>query len=249
MGIPGFPRCPLLGGPPAGCGASASGGVPVGCGASASGGAPESCGVPSRLRGAQQAAARPKIAAWEELATAREDPRPAHAREGSRRPLFRGRGGVSHGLGGVSRGLGGLRGSRDSATWGNAAGEPRRRATRGERSSQTAKSGPPGGPSCVRRGLGAATEGAGRASRPRACAGGWPPAENLRAQGFRQAEAFAPPPAGRHAAGALEVAGDPRPRPRCRCPRPPGLSPPARLGSPAAASAPQGSAGGASAGA
>ena len=124
-------------------------GVPAGCKAS-----PAAWG----LRAAR-AAGRPKIAAWEELATAREDPRPAHAREGPQKPFFRGLGGVSLGSGGVSCGSGGIRGNRDPATWGDAAGEPRRRATRGAGSSQTANYGPFGGVSCARRGAGCPLKG------------------------------------------------------------------------------------------
>ena len=112
-----------------------------------------------RAAGSLRVAGRPKTAASEELATAWEDSRPAHAREGSQRPVFRGLGGVSCGSGGVSCGLGGLRGRREPATWGNAASGPRRRATRGGGSSQTANYGPSGGSSCVRRG----------ASRRRVC--------------------------------------------------------------------------------
>ena len=97
-------------------------------------------------------AARSKTATREELATAWEDLGLVHAPGASRRPVFRGSGGVSHGLGGVSCGLGGIWEHRDPATWGNAAGEPRRRAARGGGSSQTANYGPSGGSPCVRGG-------------------------------------------------------------------------------------------------
>ena len=107
-------------------------------------------GQGARGCGAPGAAGCPRSAVWEELAPAWEDPRPAHAREGPRRPFFRGLGGVSPGSGGVSLGLGGIRGHRDPATWGNAAGDPRRRATRGGGSSQTADSGPSAGVPCAR---------------------------------------------------------------------------------------------------
>ena len=97
-------------------------------------------------------AARSKTATREELATAWEDLGLVHAPGASRRPVFRGSGGVSHGLGGVSCGLGGIWEHRDPATWGNAAGEPRRRAARGGGSSQTANYGPSEGSPCVRGG-------------------------------------------------------------------------------------------------
>ena len=119
----------------------------------ARGGPSEDGGTPGAARrGRLAAAGRPKAAAWEELASAWEDPRPAHARGNLRRPVFRGLGGIRAGSGGVSPGSGGLREHRDHATWGNAAGEPPRRTTRGGRSSKTAKSGPSGDPPCVHRG-------------------------------------------------------------------------------------------------
>ncbi len=91
-----------------------------------------------------------------------------HAREGPQRPGFRGSGGVSHGLGGI-------RGCRHPATWGNAAGDPRRRVTRGGESSQTANYGLSRGLPCMRRGAGRPPKGPQRTAAPPALAARSPP--------------------------------------------------------------------------